>query len=136
MPVGKTKDAGWEIGVSRTVPRPLAEVWDLLISPAGLAIWLGQGVDLPAGAGTGYETAAGTAGQIRSFRPLDRIRLTWRPDGWTHESTVQVALVDRGDRTRIVFHQDHLASSAERERQREHWQGVLGALLGLLDAPG
>ena len=41
--VGLTKDAGWEIGVSRTVPHPLDEVWRLLTSDEGLALWLGEG---------------------------------------------------------------------------------------------
>ena len=29
-PVGLTRDAGWEIGVSRTVPFPIDDVWDFL----------------------------------------------------------------------------------------------------------
>ena len=32
---GLTKDAGWEIGVSRTVPYPVEQVWDLLLSSRG-----------------------------------------------------------------------------------------------------
>lgn len=31
-PVGKTKDAGWEIGVSRTVPHPIEHVWEMLVT--------------------------------------------------------------------------------------------------------
>jgi uncharacterized protein YndB with AHSA1/START domain len=132
--VGHTRDAGWEIGVSRTVPFPMEEVWDFLTSPAGSAVWLGAGVARLDEPGAAYETEAGTAGQVRSFRPQDRVRLTWRPVDWDHDSTVQFTVTSvAGDRTRIVFHQERLVDGAERERQRTHWQGVLDALVAALE---
>ena len=130
---GHTKDVGWEIGVSRTVPFPMAEVWDFLTSPAGSAVWLGAGVQRLDEPGAAYETATGTAGQVRSFRPRDRLRLTRQPVDWDHDSTVQVTVTPvAGDRTRVVFHQERLADAAERERQRGHWQGVLDTLVAAL----
>ncbi|HZA04128.1 MAG TPA: SRPBCC domain-containing protein [Propionibacteriaceae bacterium] len=131
---GLTRDAGWEIGVSRTVPFPIEEVWDFLTSTAGSAVWLGAGVQRLDEPGAGYETAAGTAGEVRSFRPRDRVRLTWQPVDWDHDSTVQFTVRPvTGDRTRIVFHQERLADAAEREQQRTHWQGVLDALVAALE---
>jgi uncharacterized protein YndB with AHSA1/START domain len=133
-PVGRTKDAGWEIGVSRTLPLPVEEVWDFLTSPAGSAVWLGAGVQRLDEPGAAYETEAGTAGQVRSFRPQDRVRLTWRPVEWDHDSTVQFTVTPvAGDRTRVVFHQERLVDAAERERQREHWQGVMDAVAAALE---
>lgn len=125
MPVGRTEGAGWEIGVSRTVACPAAAVWELLTSEVGTALWLGVGVRWPAEVGTSYALDDGTVGELRSFRPLDRIRLTWRPPGWDHESTVQVTVVAKGDRTRIGLHQERLADADERERQRAHWSAVM-----------
>lgn len=125
MPVGKTRDVGWEIGVSRTVTVPADRVWDLLTSADGTELWLGSGVTWPADAGSPFELADGTVGEVRSFRPLDRIRLTWQPADWDHESTVQVAIRDLGAKTRITFHQERLADAAEREHQREHWAAVM-----------
>jgi uncharacterized protein YndB with AHSA1/START domain len=105
MAVGKTADAGWEIGVSRTVPAPIDVVWEALTSTDGVAVWLGAGIAFPAEKGTAYETDDGTVGEVRSFHPLDRIRLTWQPEDWSHDSSVQVALSDKGERTGITFHQ-------------------------------
>ena len=42
MPTGLTKDAGWEIGVSRPPDAEVDDVWSLLTSVAGLAVWLGE----------------------------------------------------------------------------------------------
>ncbi|WP_037355010.1 SRPBCC domain-containing protein [Amycolatopsis orientalis] len=133
MSVGQTKDAGWQIGVSKTVGRSAEEVWEFLTSEAGVAIWLGEGVTVHPEPGTEYETADGIRGETRSFRELDRIRLTWQPAGWTHETTLQLAVRASGpDKAMLRIHQERLANAAEREQQRRHWQGVLAELITAL----
>ncbi|GAB3722986.1 SRPBCC domain-containing protein [Amycolatopsis oliviviridis] len=122
--IGKTKDAGWEIGVSKTVAYPLERVWDYLSGP-GLATWLGD-VRLEPQKGAPYETAEGTVGEVRGCREREKIRLTWRPKDWDHESTVQVGLRTAGPgKTTVVFHQERLTGPEERAAQREHWQTVM-----------
>jgi len=128
MPVGKTKDSGWQIGVSTTLDHPIDEVWELLASPRGLAIWLGEGVRLEGRPGEVYTTADGTTGDVRSFHPRNRIRITWQPADWDHDSTVQVAVSANGERTRMTLHQERMADATERERQRAHWKRVAGRL--------
>ena len=54
-PVGLTKDAGWQIGVRKTLPVALEDAWNLLVSEEGLSLWLG---DLP-----GFEPANVTDGR-------------------------------------------------------------------------
>lgn len=54
MPVGQTQDAGWQIGVSRTLDHPLERVWDALVTSPDLCHarfdrWPDQGA-LPRGA--------------------------------------------------------------------------------------
>lgn len=104
MPVGKTRDAGWQIGVSRTVPLTPDEVWARIDDPAA---WLGEEAD-----------------DVRSCRPLDRIRVGWKG------TIVQVAISPAKTGTTVRFHQEHLADADERERQRAHWSAVLDRLFG------
>ena len=132
--VGRTRDAGWQIGVSKTVNHPVEAVWDLITSPAGLAIWLGEDVTLHPEPGTGYRTRAGVEGEIRSVRDHDRLRLTWQPPDWTHDTILQltVTAVSAG-RARLGVHQERLTDAAEREQQRRHWQGVVDGLVRALD---
>jgi uncharacterized protein YndB with AHSA1/START domain len=98
--VGHTRDAGWQIGVSKTVDSPAKAVWTFITSPAGIAIWLGEGVTVLSEPGAGYETTAGVRGETRSFRELDRVRLTWQPPNWAHDTTLQLAVTPaaRGER--------------------------------------
>lgn len=130
--VGKTADVGWNIGVSRTLPYPAETVWDFLVSREGVAIWLGPGVELPREKGAEYETASGTVGEIRSYVENDRVRLTWRPDDWDHDSTVQVRLSGSGAKTTLRFHQEWLSDAEEREEQRAYWQDVTERVVAAL----
>ena len=90
--VGRTKDAGWQIGVSRTFGVDVEVAWSVLTEGPGLAVWLGGGSDLPTKPGDPYTTAEGTTGELRSRRPLDRVRLTWQPRGRSTPTTLQVAV--------------------------------------------
>jgi uncharacterized protein YndB with AHSA1/START domain len=130
--VGQTKDAGFQIGVSRTVPFPVEHVWKFLVSPEGLGLWLGADARLGTEKGAAYATANGTAGEVRSFHENNRVRLTWRPRDWDHDTTVQVAVTASGDSTVLRFHQEWLADAGERGRQRDHWQAVMTAVVEAL----
>lgn len=127
-PVGLTQDVGWEVGASRTLPLSLEAAWDLMVSPAGVAIWLGDGVRLPLEKGDTYETADGTAGEIRSVRPRDRVRLTWRPPDRAQEATLQFALREAPTGCAIGFHAEHLVSAEDREAMRARLRSVLERL--------
>lgn len=131
--VGKTADVGWNIGVSRVLPYPAETIWDFLVSRDGVEIWLGPGVDLPREPGAEYETANGTVGEIRSYVENDRVRLTWRPGDWDHDSTVQVRLSGAtGTKTTLRFHQEWLSGAEEREEQRAYWQDVTERVVAAL----
>ncbi|MFB6904282.1 SRPBCC domain-containing protein [Streptomyces bacillaris] len=121
MPVGLTRDADWEIGVSRTLHQPPQAVWEFITGPEGVALWLGAEGPLPTEKGAPYRTADGTEGEIRSYRPGDRVRLTYG------SSTVQVAVTPGSSEDRAVlrFHQERLVSAEEREERRTHWKAVM-----------
>jgi uncharacterized protein YndB with AHSA1/START domain len=131
--LGRTADAGWQIGVSKTVAYPVADVWEFLVSRDGVEIWLGPCPELPRRKGATYETANGTAGEIRSFHAEDRVRLTWRPKDWDHDSTLQVAVSGSGSKTVLRFHQEWLTGAEERELQRTYWEDVVERLVTALD---
>ncbi len=65
---------------------------------------------------------------MRSVRPLDRVRLTWQPEGRAAPATVQVVVAPSPRGCSVRFHTDHLASEDEREAMRTHWREVLDRL--------
>jgi uncharacterized protein YndB with AHSA1/START domain len=128
--IGKTKDTGWEIGVSKTIPYSVDEVWDPMTSPAGIALWLGPGADLRAGAA--YKTDDGTTGEVRGYRERDRVRVTWLLADADHETTVQFTVSPSGTNTVLRFYQERMTGPEELERHRAHWQGVLASVIDAL----
>jgi len=120
---GLTKDAGWQVGVRRTIPGADAgEVWRFLTSSAGTRLWLGDGVILGDRGGT-WEAADGTGGEIRSRREHDRIRVTMSQSGG-HETTVQMTVRATARGATIGFHEERMQSVAERTERKAHWERV------------
>lgn|GEM_PF-1481780 len=78
---GQTAEAGFEIGVSRTVPLPVDEAWRRLTAPDGVRAWLGDAPSLRFEVGEAYRLADGTTGEVRVAVAGDRLRVTRRPDG-------------------------------------------------------
>ncbi|WP_068159427.1 SRPBCC family protein [Rhodococcus phenolicus] len=124
--VGRTKDAGWQIGVSKTLPYPVDTVWSVIVGEP--SHWLGTAAVIPREKGEQWQSDDGTTGELRSRREGDRVRLTWRPPGWSHDTTVQVAVQATATGTVLRFHQERLAGPDERQRQRSHWQAALARI--------
>ena len=120
---GLTRDAGWEAGVRRTFPVALDEAWAFLLGD-GLALWLGA-AGLGREVGSAYRTSDGSTGTVRSFHDRRRIRLTWRPADWDHDTTLQLTVLPAAAGTTIAFHQDRLAGPAERAAMLERWRQAL-----------
>ncbi|MGD8495960.1 MAG: SRPBCC domain-containing protein [Gemmatimonadales bacterium] len=130
---GETKDSGFQVAVQRTLSIPADEAWTLLTEGPGRGVWLGGDPgDLAFEPGATARTDAGHEIEIRTTTPGERIRLRWRPPGRDEPTTLEVQLVDRGDRTAIRFDQERLADAAERERMKRHWTDVLTGLQALV----
>jgi len=129
---GRTRDAGWEVGVRRTVAAPIEDVWDFLLGD-GLAIWLGE-TDVRFEKGSEYETTDGVVGHIRSYTPVQKMRLSWKPTEWNHDSILQVSVKEAADGgTTIGFHQERLAGRDERKTMLGHWKTVTAELAAALE---
>ena len=126
--VGQTADAGYQIGVQKTLPIPHELAWDLLVVGPGREVWLGETQPLDLRKGADYVTSDGVSGEIRSVDPGKRLRLTWSHADLARPSTLQLYLVPSGEKTSLRFHQEKLSSQDERELMRHHWREVLGRL--------
>lgn len=124
---GRTKDAGWEVGVRETVAAPLDEVWAWLLT-GGLPIWLGDLDVLPTEKGATFATRDGVRGSIRSFTPGSKVRLSWRPDDWPHDTTVQLTVKEAITGTTVGIHHELLADREERKLMLGHWKNVVAAI--------
>ncbi len=130
--VGQTRNTGFEIGARRTLPVTPADAWQLLLSPEGIAAWLGVTPNLLCNPGERYETTDGAAGEVRVYTPGSHLRLTWQPPGWARASTVQVRVIPSGEGTTLAFHQEHLPDAAARAVRSAHYSTALDVLESLI----
>ena len=123
---GLTRDAGWEVGVRTTVHASGAVVWDYLTGP-GLPLWLGE-TTLPTEKNAVYETDDGVRGRIISRTEGVRLRLSWRPADWPHDTTLQLSVRAAATGTTIAVHHERLADRDERRMMLGHWKTVVAEL--------
>jgi len=131
-PAGLTKDAGWQVGVRRTFPIHLKDAWELVTSEAGICAWLGDLPGFKPGICAAYQLADGTQGKITIFKPGSHMRLTWFLPGYPRPSIVQVRVIPGGEKTVIVFHQEHLPDAKAREARKVFFDQALADLSNLI----
>ena len=133
-PVGLTADVGFQIGVRRTLPFSLEEAWDLLISKEGVGLWLGETASYRLQAGLSLLAEDGTSAQLRVFKPVSHIRMSWQRMEWDNPSALQIRVLPvSGGNTTISFHQEKLEDPYIREIMRQHWEHVTDRLNLLAD---
>ena len=127
-PIGLTQNAGFQIGVRRTLPISVEEAWERLTSDEGIEMWLGANTGVHLSKGSQYKLPDGTAGEVRVVTPNSHLRITWQPPGWLRPSIIQLRVIANGERAVVAFHQEHLPGSEEREARRAYFAAVLDAL--------
>jgi uncharacterized protein YndB with AHSA1/START domain len=125
---GHSKDAGWDVGVRKTVAAPVAEVWAYLLGK-GLPMWLGEARELPTKKGVRYRTDDGVRGTIRGYDEKKLVRLTWQPEDWPHDTTLTLTLTKAGAGATIHIQHEDLADREERRMMLGHWYRVLDSLV-------
>ncbi len=130
--VGEVCGAGFQIGVSKTLPAAAEQVWETIMAPTGLALWLGPFEGLPSAKGERVEATDGAVIELRSLHPCKRLRVAWRPAEANDSSILQLTVEPKGDRCALRFHQEKLPSAEAREAMRAHWKAALARIVAAL----
>lgn len=126
LPTGSTADAGWELGVRRTVPDSPDEIWQSLLAD-WLPAWL-EVDSVPKMVGAPLRRGAQVCGRVVGCHVGRRVRLRWHPPHLDHETVFQVTLLEAASGCTIAIHQERLRGSAERQELLERWTDVLERL--------
>jgi len=126
--VGLSKSAGYQVGARRTFPISAEAAWQLLMSPAGLRLWLGSALQGGLARGKEFTLRDGTECRVRVLSPEHHLRMTWQPSGWSRSSTLQVRVIQAARGTTIAFHQERLPNARSRSQRRVHFEQVLDRL--------
>jgi uncharacterized protein YndB with AHSA1/START domain len=121
------------VQISRSVAAPLTHVWEVLVSDTGAQALLGEGARLGA-KGEPYRTAEGVNGVLRSYHPLEQLRVSWHESPDAPASVVEVDLRTEGDSTVLDLRQDHLAVGSDVQALTARWTAALDAVAAHAEA--
>lgn len=130
---GQNRGDSWEVGVRQTVAVPLPQVWTFLMGP-GLPLWLGE-TELPTEQNAAYETDDGVRGIIHRYAENSKVKITWRPADWPHNSTLQLTVKEAEGGTAISLLHEGLADREERFMMLGHWKNVIADLANTIENP-
>jgi uncharacterized protein YndB with AHSA1/START domain len=128
-------DLRGSVDLARTVDQPVGTVWQALISPQGAGIWLGEGAVL-GGKGESYHCTDGTTGVVRSYHPLEQLRVSWHADDYAPATLIEVDLEPDGDSTTVRVHHDGIADAAQRAALESRWSSRLDDLVAYASGMG
>jgi uncharacterized protein YndB with AHSA1/START domain len=120
------------VHVSLTLNSPVSAVWQALVSAEGTAIWLGEGAVL-GDKGQSYHCGDGSAGVVRSFHPLEQLRLSWHADAETEPTLIELDVTVQEGGTRLRLWHEGLAAE-RRPAMRARWQERLQALASTIQS--
>lgn len=116
---GKT-DTPLGVQLSQAVAAPLTHVWEVLASPVGSQALLGEGAILGA-KGEPYHCADGASGVVRSYHPLEQLRVSWHETSDSPPSIVELDLRSDGDGTMLELRHDRIVDSDQYARLEQRW---------------
>jgi uncharacterized protein YndB with AHSA1/START domain len=125
---GETADAGFEVGVHKTVEISKTAAWKAVTATGWMARWLYAAPKLIEKRPFNNEKVAG---EVRVVQPGEKIRLAWKPAGWERSSIVQISVQTAPNgKTRLAFHHEKLADAKMREQMRAHWKAAAAEIPG------
>jgi uncharacterized protein YndB with AHSA1/START domain len=119
-----TSSAADVVHVSRTVNAPVERVWQHLISDTGTEALLGTGVRLGS-KGESWHSDNGPHGVVRSYHPMEQLRVSWHADDDAPPSLVDLKLSETGKVTTLDLVHEKLSPGDSRDELRSHWDGAL-----------
>jgi uncharacterized protein YndB with AHSA1/START domain len=114
------------VEITRTIPAPPDQVWQLMTSAPGSAALLGEGAVL-GGKGETWRTSEGPHGVVRSYHPLEQLRVSWHADDDAPASLVEMDLRPDGEGTELVLRHERLAGAGSIDL-RQHWSAAVDRL--------
>jgi uncharacterized protein YndB with AHSA1/START domain len=114
------------VEVSRTIDAPPDQVWQLMTSPIGAAALLGHGAVL-GGKGEPWHTSDGPHGVVRSYHPLEQLRVSWHADQDGPASLVEMDLRPDGAGTELVVRHERVDDGTSVDL-RQHWSAAVDRL--------
>lgn len=109
---------------TRTVSASPGRVWTHIIESDGMEALLGPGAVLGS-KGESWRSTDGPHGVVRSFHPLEQLRVSWHADDNAPASLVDLHLIPDGEGTRLDLVHERLSPADPEADLQVHWDTAL-----------
>jgi hypothetical protein len=123
------------VQVTRPVAASVGHVWEVLVSPVGSEALLGEGAVLR-GKGEPYHCSDGTFGVVRSYHPLEQLRVSWHADDQAPATIVELDLRAEGGSTVLDLRHHGMADPAVSGAYVSRWDAALAQLASRAESTG
>lgn len=114
--------------VSRAVPQPPEDVWQVLTTPSGAEALLGKGAEL-GGKGEPWRSVDGSHGVVRSYHAGQQVRISWHADDHAPSTLVELHLMPEGEGTRLSLRYQETPDAGINANLRQRWSDALGRIV-------
>lgn len=115
--------------VSRSVSKPVKEVWKHLVTREGGATILGTGAEIGE-KGDNWQADDGTYGVIRSFHSFEQIRFSWHAAEDAPRTMVVLNLrADGPEQTFVELRHEQLPYYFDRAKLSQRWEASLDKII-------
>jgi uncharacterized protein YndB with AHSA1/START domain len=114
--------------VSRAVPQPPDDVWKVLTTSSGAEALLGKGAEL-GGKGEPWRSVDGSHGVVRSYHPMEQVRISWHADEHAPSTLVELHLLPEGEGTRLSLRYQETPDTEMNADLRQRWSDALGRIV-------
>jgi uncharacterized protein YndB with AHSA1/START domain len=109
-------DASTQVEVSRSIAAPLTHVWETLVSDAGAEALLGDGARFGT-KGESWHSSEGHRGVVRSYHPMEQLRVSWHETEDAPMSMVQIDVQSAGSSTAVNLRHDRVRGDLDEDLQ-------------------
>jgi uncharacterized protein YndB with AHSA1/START domain len=135
VPTERAQGAAPVIEVSRVVPFSVERVWQLLTTPAGAEALLGEGAKLGT-KGEPWRSGDGSHGVVRSYHPMEQVRLTWHADEHAAATLIDLRLTPQGADTRLDLRHERIDDAELGQSLPQRWDEALARIGSPAPSPG
>jgi len=114
--------------VSRAVPQPVDDVWQVLTTPTGAEALLGKGAEL-GGKGEPWRSVDGSHGVVRSYHAGQQVRISWHADEHAPSTLVELHVIPEGEGTRLSLRYQETPDAEVNASLRQRWSDALGRIV-------
>jgi hypothetical protein len=121
--VGKTQNAGWQVGIRKTFSATSDQLWNFIVSTEGMGFMVGESILAENIYKQDRTSKTNIQYKITTMVQNSHLRMQWRQANWEEYSILQIRVYTSGkNKAVLAIHQEKLGDENTRAFMKKYWQ--------------